>query len=85
MSDDPSIRDLRCPTCGAGFHRLVRFEHDDDSIDRFSAMSGPANHVRSRGRPYLVCVHGHQWTIKILTRTLNQPDQIMLGYYIGQQ
>jgi len=85
MSDDPSIRDMCCPTCGQRFSRLIRFEHDNDTPDRFSAMSGPAIHVRGRGRPYLTCVHGHQWTIKTITRATNRPDQILLGHYIGQQ
>jgi hypothetical protein len=34
-------------------------------------------------RPYLTCCHGHKWTVKEVTRSANRPDEILLGYYIG--
>jgi len=83
MSADPVVTELCCPTCGAGFSRLARFENDDDANFGFQSHSGAQITVHGRGRPYLTCWHGHKWTIKTITRTLNRPDRVLLGDFLG--
>lgn len=84
MSDDPSVPDLCCPTCGGGFHRLLRWEHGEEAVFEFGGGTGPTFAVHGRGRPYLTCQRGHKWTIKTLTRAINEYDRILLGEYLGE-
>jgi hypothetical protein len=42
----------------------------------------PQEVITSHKFPYLTCCHGHRWTIKQITRTTNQPDEVLLGELI---
>jgi hypothetical protein len=60
----------------------VRWE--DDGLELQAMEVGPFTLTGAVARrPYMTCCHGHKWTIKEVTRIANSPDEILLGFYIG--
>lgn len=79
MSQDPTILELRCPTCGDAFDWTLHQEEDDYEW----AMINRPTVIQPRTL-YLRCQTGHKWVPKTLTRTEGEPDRLLLDRYLGE-
>lgn len=70
-----ALSQLRCPTCGQSFNLTSR---RDDELDEFE----PAK-IKPMRPFYLICMRGHQWSIKTLWRMTGHEDQVLLGDFLG--
>lgn len=72
--------DLRCPTCGASY---LNFDLHSDP-EEFEILMSTEITAYPRSEWYILCPNGHKWTIKTVWRTLEQPDEVLLGRYLGE-
>ena len=72
--------ELCCPTCG---------EHFTDFACVQTRKSFECNMTRAIARVpatpwYILCPNGHKWTIKTIWRSADEPDDVLLGRYLGE-
>lgn len=82
--NDPELFEgqLYCPTCGARFYTDMRMESDEPLY----AIDGHmVTNVIVPWRLFVVCERGHKWSVKTITRALNEPDDVLLGHYLGEE
>lgn len=76
------IPSLCCPTCGEFFasdERPLVAEFDQEGI-----IPGMEPAPIKVPRPvWITCPLGHRWSIKALTRSDHEPDEVLLGDYLG--
>jgi hypothetical protein len=70
---------LRCPTCG--IHYTDYSLHCD--TEEFVILMSREITAIPASEWYILCPHGHKWTVKTIWRTLEEPDEVLLGRYIG--
>lgn len=76
------VDELCCPTCGEPFDLTVR--RDGSGADWL--ITAPIPPVTIPSEPaYLVCSLGHAWTMKLLIRSPDAPDEILLDSYLGDR
>ena len=73
---------LCCPTCGHRFEDF-RLHSDPDDFDIQQTMQSAILPV-VRSHWYILCPLGHKWTVKTLWRSVNEPDSVLLGEYLGE-
>jgi hypothetical protein len=74
-----SLDRLQCPTCGELFSRDVVYETPEPI---FTNSLTPYD-IIAPGPAHIVCAAGHRWTIKSVTRSLDRPDEVLLGVFLG--
>jgi hypothetical protein len=80
MSGVP-LDQLHCPTCGEQFTDF-RLHMDTDVFD----VDRVAESIKSVPWPrYLLCPTGHKWGVKVIWRSRNRPDLVLLDRYLGEQ
>jgi hypothetical protein len=74
------LNQLCCPTCGEQYQDFVLHVESDEAfdVDRLTSEIKPV--VWNR---FLVCPNRHKWSVKVIWRTLNEPDKVLLGNYLG--
>lgn len=76
---------LCCPTCGEHYPLPLRpmVENEQEEFDIMQTTRPILERPVVPWRWYVVCPNGHKWTLKTLWRTVNHPDSVLLGEYIG--
>jgi hypothetical protein len=69
---------LHCPTCEGLF--LDRQLHQDPEPEQHIGVA-PVQ-LKRGSPPYLVCEHGHKWSVRSITRDW-RGDAIVLGELVG--
>jgi hypothetical protein len=82
MTDGVELPYLYCPTCGRQFCDW-RLHWDEEEFD-LHKVSGPIA-VKPTFERYLLCPNKHKWTVKMLWRSVNKPDRVLLGHYRGTE
>ena len=73
--------ELCCPTCGAQF---LDFSLRSDP-EEFEILMSREITAFPRSDWYILCPNGHKWTIKTIWRSMNEPDSVLLGRYLGEE
>jgi hypothetical protein len=71
--------ELRCPTCGCHF---TDFNMRSDPVEFDVTLDRAISRVPATPW-YILCPMGHKWTVKTIWRTLEEPDDVLLGEYLG--
>lgn len=76
------LTELCCPTCGDRFpEQAARYE-----LNPHYTREWRTNHsvIEPRGRPFITCKDGHQWTVKTLfVASPGAELEVLLDQYIG--
>jgi len=86
MGEGVPTYQLRCPTCGTLYERFTLYYDRPVAEEEFSvdqAVSEIKATPASEWRRYLVCPENHMWSVKTLWRSVNHPDKVVLGEYLG--
>lgn len=82
VTNGVSVNELYCPTCGEQFDDLrLHVDEQEFNVDLVVAeiKSKPTGWHR-----YLRCPRGHKWTVKVIWRSRNDPDRVLLDRYLGE-
>jgi hypothetical protein len=82
MTNGVSVNELYCPTCGEQFEDLrLHVESEAFNVDALvtEIKAGPAEWHR-----FLLCPRGHKWSVKVIWRSRNQLDKVLLDRYLGE-
>ena len=71
--------ELRCPTCGA---HIIDLSLHADQMEFQTMLSREITSIPTTPW-YVLCPMGHKWTVKTVWRTMEEPDEVLLGEYLG--
>jgi hypothetical protein len=75
------LNELHCPTCGVQFEDFrLHVESEVFNVDHVLSEIKP---VPSPWWRFLLCPNGHKWSVKVIWRSRNQPDKVLLDKYLG--
>jgi len=85
-TDGVRIDQLVCPTCREiyGLPLDVYVENEEEKYHGLLGSILPRS-LAAVWRYYVRCPNGHLWTVKQITRSRNQMDEVLLGSYIGDE
>lgn len=72
--------ELHCPTCGAQFTDFALRSDPEE----FQVLLSREFSILPRSEWYILCPNGHKWTVKTIWRTMDEPDSVLLGKYLGE-
>ena len=77
-----SVNELHCPTCGERFDDLrLHVESEAFNVDVVLSAIKP---VPTPWHRFLLCPRGHKWSVKVIWRSRNEPDKVLLDRYLGE-
>jgi hypothetical protein len=79
MTGGVPATELCCPTCK---EKYTNFDLHSDPMEFQVMLSREITRIPTTPW-YLLCPNGHKWTVKTVWRTAYEPDNVLLGEYLG--
>jgi hypothetical protein len=76
------LNELHCPTCGEQYQDFILHVESEGVFD-IEKQTADIKPTPTAWHRFLVCPNRHKWSVKVIWRTINEPDKVLLGSYLG--